>query len=229
MMPAIVLCGGRGERLRPVLADRPKVLAPVRDVAFLGYVIERLLREGVTQIVLSTGYKANMVAEYVEAHPEWAQSVSCVAESDPLGTGGALAFAARSSEIKGEFFALNGDTWFDGELEELEYAHRRSSAVGTLSLAAVQDASRYGRVEVDEADGRVLRIVEKGRAAGAAWINAGQYVLNTSMFRLKGAFSLEYDILPHYIGRGLYGKLYTHASFLDIGTPEDYARAEELL
>ena len=229
MMPVIVLCGGRGERLRPVLGERPKVLAPVHNVAFLSYVIERLLREEVDQIVLSTGYKAPMVAEYVEAHPEWADVVRCIAEPEALGTGGGLAFAARSVGLDGEFFALNGDTWFDGALAELELQHRRSGAVGTLSLTAVQNSTRYGRVEVDEADGRVLRLVEKSGAGGAAWINAGQYLLHTSMFKLKGAFSLEHDILPRYIGKGLFAKIYTHASFLDIGTPEDYARAEELL
>lgn len=229
MKPVVVLCGGKGERLRPVLADRPKVLAPIAGSVFLGRVLERLVDEGATQIVLSTGYKADMVAEYVAAHPEWTQLVSCVAEREPLGTGGGLAFAARTAQIKGEFFALNGDTWFDGALDELEQEHRRSGAVGTISLVPVADATRYGRVEVDEADGRVLRFVEKSAAAGAAWINAGQYLLHTSMLKLKGSFSLEREILPRYVGKGLCAKLYAHATFLDIGTPEDYARAETLL
>jgi NDP-sugar pyrophosphorylase family protein len=229
MKPVIVLCGGKGERLRSMVSDRPKALAPVGDSVFLGHLLGRLLGEGATQIVLSTGYKADQIAEYVQAHRVWETTVSCIAERDPLGTGGALAFAAARAGIKGEFLALNGDTWFDGALDELEQEHNRNAAVGTISLVAVADATRYGRVEVDEADGRVLRFVEKSGAIGPAWVNAGQYLLNTSMLRLKGNFSLERDILPRYVGKGLHAKLYTHATFLDIGTPEDYARAESLL
>jgi len=232
MRPVIVLCGGRGERLRPVIDDRPKVLAPVGSSLFLGYVLERLLRQGAERIVLSTGYRAGMIADYVAAHPEWSERVSCVAEAEALGTGGALRFALDQAQLDGEFFALNGDTWFDGELAELAALHESAQARATLSLVAVEDAARYGRVAFDEQSSEITGFLEKDARGGPAWINAGQYLLSAELFEQLDpgrAYSLERDILPQWIGHGLYAKVYERASFLDIGTPEDYARAERLL
>ena len=231
MRQAIVLCGGRGERLRSVVDDRPKVLATVNGVAFLGFVLERLVDAGMQRIVLSTGYLASMIADYVEARGDWGAELICIEESAPLGTGGALLYAAHRAGIDGPFLALNGDTWFDGDLASLDRCHQASGFSATLSLCAVEDASRYGAVVFDEDEQRVLEFREKDAGVGAAWINAGQYMLETKIFagRSPGqSFSLERDVLPGQIAAGVGVVAYDHANFLDIGTPEDYARAAQL-
>lgn len=232
MRPVIVLCGGRGERLRSVVDDRPKVLAPVGSSLFLGHLLERLLREGAERIVLSTGYRAEMISEYVDAHAPWREQIVCIAEPEPLGTGGALRFALDQLGLEGEFFALNGDTWFDGSLRELAELHESRAAKATLSLVAVEDSSRFGRVEFDEETAVIEQFREKDGREGPAWINAGQYLLSSELLEEVESgrnCSLEREILPRWIGRGLYAKMYERARFLDIGTPEDYARAEQML
>lgn len=230
-LPAIVLAGGLGTRLRSVLADRPKVLAPVGGAPFLAHLLRHLGAQGVSEVVLATGHLGDQVEAFVEAEAPETLRVRCVREEEPLGTGGALAFAARSTGVDGPFFALNGDTFFGGRLGALADAHLRAGAAVTMALAHVADASRYGRVMVDAAD-RVVGFEEKREGAGPAWINAGVYVLGPSLVAAipQGRnVSLERDVFPRWIGRGLYGCCFPDARFLDIGTPDDYARAEQML
>jgi len=229
--PVVVLCGGKGERLRSVLSDRPKVLAPVDGVAFLGLVLERLIREGAEEILLSTGYKADMIQEYVEARGDWGAEVRCVAEDIPLGTAGAVRHVTEPLDAS-RYFVLNGDTWFDGSLDELESFHAEHDAIVTLALAAVEDTARYGQVDFDDGTGELLTFNEKGRASGPGWINAGLYVLESSVLenlRDGQPASLEREIFPGLLGHGLYARPFEQATFLDIGTPEDLARAKTVL
>ena len=226
MSPVIVLCGGKGERLRSVVSDRPKVLAEVAGKPFLQHVIARLQRDGAHSIVLSAGYKAEMIVDFVGGMA----GVSVVSESEPLGTGGAIRFAARAAEIAEPFFVLNGDTWFDGNLEALATFHREHGARLSLGLTEVADASRYGRVEVDQ-DGTVASFAEKSEEAAPGWINAGLYFVQPEVLDLVPAgrkCSIEREIFPRLVGEGLFARQFTDAAFLDIGTPEDYARAESL-
>ena len=232
MRPVLVLCGGKGERLREVVDDRPKVLADIGGACFLGLLLERLVDDGAREIILSTGYRSDMIEEFVAARAEWGARVSCIAEETPLGTAGAIRFASSRFEPDASFFVLNGDTWFDADLSEIASRHEASSAVATIALAAVEDASRYGRVEFDAGTGAVTSFLEKRENAGPAWINGGIYLLEPGV--LAGLVpgqpcSLEREIFPKLIGKGLHGVLFEDASFLDIGTPDDYARAQKLL
>jgi NDP-sugar pyrophosphorylase family protein len=226
MSTVIVLCGGRGERLQSVVSDRPKVLAEVAGRPFLSFVLDRLEGDGATDIVLSAGYKADMIESFVSEKP----GVRCISEPEPLGTGGAIRFAARTASIKEPFFVLNGDTWFDGNLGELAAFHREQDARLSLSLVEVADGSRYGQVEVD-ATGAVRNFAEKSNEAAPAWISAGLYLVEPGVLDLipEGRkCSIEREIFPRLVGEGLFARQFTDASFLDIGTPEDYARAESL-
>jgi mannose-1-phosphate guanylyltransferase len=231
--PAVVLCGGFGTRLRPAVDDRPKVLAPVEGRPFLDYLLARLARQGCTDVVLSTGYLGEMVEAFAGDGAAWGLRVRYAHEPAPLGTGGALRFAADSCGLQQPFVAMNGDTLFTGSLARLTAFHAaQPGARATLALVQVPDAARYGTVRTDAASGAVTAFVEKAAATGPAWINAGVYVLDPALLAAvpRGRnVSLERDVFPAWIGKGLSGCPFPDAAFLDIGTPEDYARAAALL
>ena len=202
---AVILAGGLGTRLRPVVSDRPKVLAEVCGRPFLTYLLDQLQAAGAGEAVLSTGY----LGEQIEA-----ALGSCYRglplgysqESAPLGTAGALrsALARPGSD---PILVLNGDSYFDADLPDLLAHHRSHGARATLALARLDDTRRFGRV-VLAADNRVTAFEEKGADEGAGWINAGIYVLARQLLETipaGGPVSLERECFPAWIGRGLYG------------------------
>ena len=242
VLPVIILAGGFGARLRSVVDDRPKVLAPVAGRPFLQHLLKRLATEGVGDVVLSTGHLGEQVEAFIAEHSPDGMNVRCVQEPRPLGTGGALAFATKEAEIQGPFVAMNGDTFFGGSVAELVEAHHTTPAAkATLALAKVDSADRYGRVLFEEAENnapvRVTGFAEKeaeeATAAGPAWINAGVYVLAPDALAdgpRDERVSLERVVFPRLAKRGeLWALRYPAAPFLDIGTPEDYARATLML
>jgi len=225
-MTAAVLAGGAGERLRSAVADRPKVLAEVAGRPFLAILLDQLLAAGVRRAVLCTGYLADQVrAAFGDAYGDLALAYS--RETAPLGTGGALrqALPLLNSDPA---LVLNGDSYCQADLLGLAAWHAAHDAAGTLLLTKVPDTTRYGRVEVD-ADGRVLRFDEKGASAGPGWVNAGVYVLGRALLAsipAGKATSLERETFPAWTGRGLRG-WQGGGRFLDIGTPQAYASAED--
>lgn len=227
-----MLCGGRGTRLAGVVPDRPKVLADIGGRPFLAHLLDGLAVQGARRVVLAAGFRADQVEAFVAARPPDGLDVRVVTEPGPLGTGGALAFA--SAGLDGPVLALNGDTFFSGSLAALSDA--RGDAPVALAVVRVPDAGRYGAVRFDGDDaggaapGRVTAFEEKG-ADGPGWINAGAYALAPDA--LAGvapgtAASFERDVLPAQVGRAVAVPFPT-ASFLDIGTPSDYARAARFL
>ena len=223
---AAILVGGLGIRLRPVVADRPKVLVEIRGRPFLAYLLDQLAGTGVRYVVLCTGY----LGEQVEAEFGDAYGSLCLVysqESSPLGTAGALRLALplfKSDPV----LVMNGDSFCQANLRGFWAWHCARGAEATLLLTEVPDTKRYGRVDVD-ADGLVLRFDEKNDKGGPGWINAGIYLLNHRLLPTtpaNGAVSLERDMFPAWIGRGLYGYR-SEGRFLDIGTPEAYAVAEQ--
>ena len=233
MLPVVILCGGLGTRLRPVVDDRPKVLAPVAGTPFLGHLLDHLRRQGATDVILSTGYLGEQVEAYAGDGGAWGLRLRYACEPAPLGTGGALRFAAETQALQGAFLALNGDTFFAGSLDRLLLCHGLRRATATLALARVSRPDRYGTVRTAAETGAVTAFVEKQAAPeGEAWINAGVYVLAPALVRSippATKVSLERDIFPRWIGRGLFGCRFPDTPFLDIGTPEDYARAPHVL
>lgn len=225
---AAVLAGGLGTRLRPVLGERPKVLAPVGGRPFLSYLLERLAAAGIERAVLCTGHRGDEVeACFGDRHAGLELVYS--RESAPLGTGGALrhALAGLASE---SVLVVNGDSLIEADLGDLWECHRRNDAEVTMLLVEVPDARRYGTVRADDA-GRVHGFEEKRAVRAAGWINAGVYLIRRE--RLAGipagrAVSLERELLPAWLSGRVYA-LRTRARFLDIGTPESFAEAERLL
>ncbi len=230
-VPVIVLCGGLGTRLRPAVADRPKVLADVGGRPFLDVILDRLAEENVGSVWLSVGHLADAFDAYLAARPDATPRVRCIREPSPLGTGGAIRFVYRRAALDGCVVVMNGDTYLTGVLSEMVDAHRSSRALATLASVRVDDASRYGTLDLD-GDGRVLAFNEKRESAGAGWINAGWYVLEPEAIdRIPDdrPVSIERDVFPTMLARTLRAHRYPDATFLDIGTPEDYARAASIV
>jgi NDP-sugar pyrophosphorylase family protein len=221
---AVILAGGLGTRLRERVPDRPKVLAEVGGRPFLAWILDRLAGAGVRTAVLCTGYRGEEVeAALGDRHGPLRLRYS--REVTPLGTAGALGLARALFESD-PVLVQNGDSYCVADLGQLARAHRDRGAAGTVLLAEVPDAGRFGSVEL-QADGAVAAFREKG-SRGRCWVNAGTYLLGAELLRSipPGArASLERDILPSWVGRGLYGHR-AGGPFIDIGTPESYAAAE---
>jgi NDP-sugar pyrophosphorylase family protein len=226
----VILAGGFGTRLRAVLPDRQKVVANVGGQPFLGKLIEFYSAAGAQRIILALGYRAEDVQAAVGGFAGVADVVASI-EPEPRGTGGALRHALaylRSDTV----LVANGDSFAAVDLAALMRLHREKHSPATIALAHVEDISRYGRVVVDEA-GAVIRFEEKpaagaGRPAEAGYINAGIYLIERSVIAAlpdDRAISLEREVFPQLIGRGMYG-LAAEVPFIDIGTPESWEAAD---
>jgi D-glycero-alpha-D-manno-heptose 1-phosphate guanylyltransferase len=226
-MEAIVLAGGLGKRLRQVVADVPKPMAPIAGRPFLEILLGFLARKGFRRVILSVGF----MAEKIKGHfgLDFAgMELDYVIENQPLGTGGGIRLALERAKTH-HTFVFNGDTFLDLEINELEQrwlATHRSLIVGRY----VEDTARYGRLLVT--DGIASGFTEKG-ALGPGLINAGCYVLSRdqlSEFPVLQAFSFESDYLAKALKSGKFDVFVTHGKFIDIGVPEDYLIAQtELL
>jgi D-glycero-alpha-D-manno-heptose 1-phosphate guanylyltransferase len=221
-----ILAGGLGTRLRARIADRPKVLAPVRGRPYLAYLLDQLAAAGVRRAVLLTGFLAEQVREtFGDAHAGMRLDYSV--EPEPLGTGGALR-RALPYLTSPTCLLLNGDSFCEAPLPDFADFHRRQAADASLVLSRSEDCSRFGRVHF-EAGGRVVRFEEKPPDGGAGWINAGVYLLQRASIAEvppDRPLSLERDLLPSWLGRRRLCAFPCPGRFLDIGTPESYARAE---
>jgi D-glycero-alpha-D-manno-heptose 1-phosphate guanylyltransferase len=223
----IVLAGGLGTRLRPVVADRPKCLAPVGERPFLALQLEMLARRGIARFVLSLGHLAPLVQRAIE--PMQAQlRIQTVTEPEPLGTGGAILYAMHEAGLD-ECMVTNGDTWLDADLgalmTPLDPAAHEKLRMGCIVVA---DRSRYGGVAF-EGSGLVAGFLPKG-AEGSGPINAGFYRMRRSAFdgwSVGAKFSLELDVLPGLVAAGAVRATPLDGAFIDIGVPEDYRRFGE--
>lgn len=220
---AFVLAGGLGTRLRSVVSDRPKPMALVNGVPFLEVLIKSLAQKGVREFVVLTGYLGEMIEEHFGRVPRGDITIRFSREEIPLGTGGPVKHAERWATDP--TLLVNGDTFFDGDLQELYRSHREKRAKVTLSLFQVDDVGRYGSVVVDDR-GMVCGFKEKeeGRS-GPGLINAGLSLLSLEMIHElpKGRpFSMERDIFPSLAGTGSIAGLCLDKPFFDIGTPESY-------
>lgn len=226
-MQAIILAGGFGTRLRTVVSDVPKPLAPINGRPFLDLLLAQLRRAGFSTAVLAVGYLHEQIVKHVEAGAG-ALQVSFSVESTPLGTGGAIRQALSQIE-DGDVFVINGDTYVDVDHRRMLAWHRECAADVTVCLTAVEDASRYGAVKVD-AYGRVIAFVEKG-GTGPGLINAGTYVLRAKTLfgqKFEKSFSFERDFLVPGVATLRIQSFSSDGRFLDIGTPSDYRLAQEV-
>lgn len=221
---AIVLAGGFGTRLRGIVDDVPKPLAPVAGRPFLAWLLDRLAAGGMRRCILATGYLSELIEQRIGT--SWqGMDIAYSLEPEPLGTGGAIRLAA--TRLQGDAaHVLNGDTWLEYDPAALEDAARASNASMAIALARVDDVARYGAVDIDH--GRVAGFREKGEA-GPGWINAGCYFLGAEALAAlpaREAFSFEQDVLQPRVQAGVVAAFTATSGFIDIGVPEDYARAQ---
>ena len=222
---AAILAGGLGTRLRPMVADRPKVLAQVGDRPFIFYLLDQLAAVRVREVVLCTGYLAHQVRDTL-GETYGPMNLLYSQEPSPLGTGGALCFALPLLESE-PVLVLNGDSFCEANLRAFCLVHRLRGAQASLLLAEVTDTGRFGWVALDE-EGRITGFREKGKATGGGWVNGGIYLINRALLETippQQTVSLEQDLFPAWIGRGLYG-FRSQGRFIDIGVPESLAGAE---
>ncbi len=232
-MKAFVLAGGLGMRLRPRFGDLPKPLAPLGGRPFLARQLEWLAGSGVREAVLCTGHGADLVREALGDGTPFGVALRYSVEPETLGTGGALQLAAPF--VEGPCLVANGDTLAPCDPWALERARWERGALGAIALFQAPDPAARGRVECAP-DGRVERFVEKDPAwRGPAWVNGGLYAFDPGLWRrmprppagrAAAAFSLERDLLPALAAEGLLVGLRVEGEFYDIGTPEEWERAE---
>lgn len=225
---AFVLCGGLGTRLRSVLGDRPKSMALIGDVPFLKLLLQGLKAQGVHEITLGTGYRANQIEEFFGNGENLGLRLHYSRENEPLGTGGAIKLAERL--LSDPVVVLNGDSYVEWSLAAMVALFEGKSADIVMVLQAVPDVSRYGSVTIDS-KGRVTEFVEKGSRTGAGLINAGIYLLRKEIvtgLRAGSAISLERDVFPAFLSGGFYGVV-SQGIFIDIGIPADLERAQTIL
>lgn len=223
---AIILAGGLGTRLKNILPDIPKPLAPVNGKPFLSYLIDYVHDWGVNRIILSVGYKYQDIQSCFtekQGNVDLFYSV----EDEPHGTGGGIVKALEY--ITGDnVVVLNGDSMFRISMDLFEVFHRSKNSLLSIALRYQEETGRYGRVEMDD-QRRITGFIEKGKSTSGGWINGGIYLVNKQFFLENSQakrFSLESDFLPRCIlTRRLYGYM-AKGYFIDIGTPESYQRAQ---
>ena len=234
-MQALILAGGLGKRLRPIVDDRPKPMALVNDKPFLEYQLEFLRMNGFRNVVFCLGYLHEHVQDHFGDGSRWNLRIDYSIETEQLGTGGALKLAERY--VEGAFAVLNGDSFFEVDLGQLDRFHRqqREAApeggyLGSMALTFVEEMNNYGSVTLDSNE-MITGFYEKTERwaiakNGQPKINAGIYLLEPAILEAIPAatpVSLEREVFPTLLrGEGKLGGCMMDGFFVDIGTPEGY-------
>jgi D-glycero-alpha-D-manno-heptose 1-phosphate guanylyltransferase len=225
---AIILAGGFGTRLKDLLPGIPKCMAPVNGEPFLTYVLTYLEQQKINKVILSVGYLKDHIINYF-GNKYRTLTIEYAIENEPLGTGGAIKFAMEQC-AQDQVFVINGDTYFNVDLESMQNMHNKSAADITIAVKQLDDSSRYGLVETD-VSGRITAFKEKEIIKGRIWINGGIYLVNKQAFKniSENKFSLENDIFKVSCSSLKLQSFESTEPFLDMGIPEDYLRAQALL
>lgn len=219
----LILAGGLGTRLRNVVKNVPKPLAPVGSMPFLHYQVEHWIAQGVRSFIFLLRHQAELIECFIEERRSTLFAgceVISIVEPRPLDTGGAVAYAVRELSLDGEFIVTNADTWLGSGVRELTNA-----GSDTMVVVWQENASRYGLVDIDEA-GFVCSFREKVESSGSGWINAGMVFLRAEHFRKWSGqrLSLERDFFPDLLAARQLKVIRLESDFIDIGVPADYLR-----
>ena len=223
-MPCLILVGGLGTRLRPVLDDLPKPMATVAGKPFLEYLIRWLCLAGIQRVVLCTGYRSEKIRQYFQSGDAFGLQIAYSVEQEPQGTWGAIRQAGQFVTAR-NFLVLNGDSWLQIDLSQLVNFHVRRGGIATIAAVEVTDSSRFGTVDVDSSD-RIIAFQEK-RGSGTALVNGGVYVFSRDALAMvpTAASSLEKEVFPMLIPHGVFA-MPVRGYFVDIGLPEEYQKLE---
>lgn len=223
-----LLVGGMGTRLRSVVPSAPKAMAAIGNLSFLELLVRQLRSQGFRRLVMCTGYLADQIEKKFEDGHSFGVEIEYSRESHPVGTGGAVKLARSHLREAPDFMVMNGDSFIEMDFSRLVAFHRANRALLSIAVRSVENSGRYGTVRVD-AERRVTGFVEKTGGDVPALVNAGVYVVNARLLESipDGPVSLEKNIFPALVGREVYA-LEQHGMFIDIGTPEDYTRAQAI-
>jgi len=226
-LEAIVLAGGFGTRLQTVVSVVPKSMALINGRPFLEYLLDYLIIQGVSRVVLSVGYKREIITSHFKDSYR-SLPIEYAIEEEPLGTGGGIRLALW--KIRGErALILNGDSMFRTDLGALETAHLQKKADVTLALRKLPNTGRYGRVTINRQK-RITGFEEKNEGAGPGLINAGIYIMEKLYLmepHFRGKFSIEKDCFERFYGTSRMFGFPARGYFLDIGIPMDYLKAQD--
>lgn len=223
----IALAGGKGSRLAPVMAQTPKPLAVVAGRAVIEYMLDLVKAAGGRHVVLSLGYRADEIRRYFDSRPDDGLRFTALIETDPLDTGGAIRFALKACKSD-PVIVFNVDSYLRADFTELLRFHAKHDAPVSLLATELSDVSHSGSLSLDAA-GAVTAFNEKGRPVGPGWINAGIYAIDRAFLETLPSgkrLSLEKQVFPE-ICDGRLQALKIFAPFLDIGTPENFAKADD--
>lgn len=226
-MEAIILAGGMGARLQKVISNIPKPMAPVGGMPFLYYLFKWIKKFPVDKLILATGYKSESIVEYF-GNSVFDIPVEYVIEEKPLGTGGAVKYALQKT-TGSDILILNGDSYFPVNLNRFISFHNKNSSLFTVALKRMYDFDRYGTVKVR--GNTILKFNEKKFSADGL-INGGIYLADREFIESRmfpEVFSLEKDVLEKEAGTSLIKGMVFDEPFIDIGIPEDYLKAEQIL
>ena len=227
-MEAIILAGGLGTRLQGVIGEYPKCMAPVNGKPFLSYVLEYLDRQKCTRVILSLGYKYNVIIKWLEDQDLFFE-MDYIVENEPLGTGGGIQAAIEEADAD-NVAVVNGDTMFSVDLQAQLKFHTDKNAATTLALKKMHKFDRYGIVNTDKSG--LITSFEEKQYREEALINGGIYIINKEAFlskQLPEKFSFEKDYLEKFTEEKKFYGYESDSYFIDIGIPEDYARSQQEL
>jgi len=223
----VILCGGSGTRLSVITKDIPKPMAMIGNRSFLDILIQHVSSFGFKRFILCVGYKKEAIEDHFRKHKGDIKIVfSEERDGNLLGTAGAIKNAEKAVESD-TFLVMNGDSFTDMDLGRFLEFHDKKRAVASLALTKVVQRGDTGLVRVGEQD-EIITFSEKDEIADAAHMNTGVYFFNNAVFRhipAEARFSLEYDLFPLMIGKGIYGYV-VDAEVIDIGTPERLEKAK---
>jgi D-glycero-alpha-D-manno-heptose 1-phosphate guanylyltransferase len=225
---AVLLVGGLGTRLRSVVPSAPKPLASVGNRSFLELLVRQLQYQGIRRLVMCTGHLGDQIENEFGDGKSWDVAIEYSREPHPLGTAGAVKLAESYLREVPEFLVMNGDSFLEIDFRDLVRFHRRHAGLVSMAVLQVENAARYGTVRMD-AENRVTGFSEKTGGEACGLVNAGVYVFERTVLDYipEGPTSLERDIFPRLLNFGVHAQE-QRGMFIDIGTPEDYARAQQL-
>ena len=225
---AIILAGGMGTRLKTIISDLPKPMAPIMNVPFLTYQLNYLKHFGIKKVIFSVGYLSEkIIAHYNQSFENI--SIEYSIEKNPLGTGGGIRMAI--SNLKEDLvLILNGDSFFDLDLEQFYNLHLEQKAEFSLALRYVNNSERYGNIEFNSSN-QITSFIEKNQLNQSGYINAGVYILSKKLYLQNTKpninFSIEKDFFEKQLNQLIIKGFEFKDYFIDIGIPEDYLKAQD--
>ncbi len=228
---AVILAGGYGTRVKHLLPNLPKPMAPVAGKPFLEWILRYLQQQGIQQSLLATGYLGEVIEEHFRSQPVEEMEVVCYRETQPLGTAGGFLNAVRQAAISPQaWLVVNGDSLVVAKIEEMSAYFDDPSIDAVILGVSLDNASRYGSLITDER-GKLVSFAEKREGSGI--INGGVYLFRHNLlekFPQSLALSFEYEVFPSLLAQNTYIKVQAiEAPFLDIGTPESLSQAEAFI